>query len=175
MDPKDAMNPRENLSTAPVSDPEFLLFDVGGYRYGLPAMQVHEIVPAVPIIPLPKAPAIVEGIINLRGKVVPVLDIRQRFRLPAKPLAHTDHLVVANAAGRLVALRVDAATELRNVSATEIDDVRNSVPGAEYLSLVARLDESLVLIHDIETFLSRMEIDELEETLAGPRESASAE
>src|SRR5437870_13646015 len=88
---------------------EILVFEVGGQRYGLPAAEVREILRAVAIVPLPRAPAIIEGIINIRGTVVPVLDLRTRFRLPAKPVEPADHLVVAWAGERLVAVRVDRA------------------------------------------------------------------
>jgi hypothetical protein len=59
---------------------DIVVFEVGGQVYALPALDVHELIRAVAIVPLPRAPAIVEGIINLRGKIVPVLDIRSRFR-----------------------------------------------------------------------------------------------
>src|SRR5712691_9905367 len=76
---------------------DILLFEVGGQRYGLPVADVRELLRAVTLTALPGAPSIVEGAVNVRGTVVPVLDIRQRFRLPAKPPAHTDHLIVASA------------------------------------------------------------------------------
>jgi purine-binding chemotaxis protein CheW len=63
---------------------QVLVFEVAGRRYGLPADDVQELLRAVSIVPLPRAPAVVEGVINLRGKVVPVLDVRGRFRLPAR-------------------------------------------------------------------------------------------
>ena len=60
---------------------ELLDFEVGGQHYGLPSSDIKEILPAVTLVPLPKAPAIVEGIVNVRGTAVPVLDIRARFGL----------------------------------------------------------------------------------------------
>src|SRR5436309_14010618 len=71
---------------------EVLIFEVGSQRYGLPAAGVRELVRAVTVTPLPRAPAIVEGVIDLRGTIVPVLDIRARFRLPAKPPEPPHHL-----------------------------------------------------------------------------------
>ena len=89
---------------------EVVVFEVGGQQFGLPASDVRELQRAATVTPLPRAPAVVEGVVNLRGTVVPVLDIRARFRLPPKPMQHTDHFVVAAAGERLVALRVDRAT-----------------------------------------------------------------
>jgi purine-binding chemotaxis protein CheW len=155
-----------------VHDLEILVFDIGGQRYGLPAKDVLELLRAVAIVPLPQAPAIVEGIINLRGSLVPVLDIRSRFRLPAKPLEPSDHLVVALAGDRRVALRVDRALDLVRVHGDDIEDARGVVPGVEYVSWVAKQPNELVLIHDLRTFLSRAEGAALERSLlASPGES----
>jgi purine-binding chemotaxis protein CheW len=144
---------------------EVLVFEVGGQRYGLPASVVRELVRAVTIVPLPRAPAIIEGIINIRGKVVPVLDVRTRFRLAPKPAELGDHLVVAWAGERLVALRVDRAVELVRLESHDIEEAKGVVPGMEYISWVAKLPENLVLIHDLRTFLSRAEAAGLDETL----------
>ena len=63
---------------------EVLVFEVEGQRYGLPTADVRELVRAVTITPLPNAPAVIEGVVNVRGRVLPVLDMRARFRLPAR-------------------------------------------------------------------------------------------
>jgi len=146
-------------------DLEILIFDIAGQRYGLPAKDVVELLRAVAIVPLPQAPAIVEGIINLRGSVVPVLDIRSRFRLPAKPLEPSDHLVVALAGDRRVVLRVDRALDLVRVQGDDMEEARRIVPGAEYVSWVAKGPNEMVLIHDLRTFLSRTEASVLDESL----------
>jgi len=116
---------------------------------------------------LPRAPAVIEGIINVRGVVVPVLDIRQRFRRPARPVEHTDHLIVAHAGPRLVALRVDRAVELARVNANEVESAEAVLPGVEYIAQVARFPDGLVLIHDLRTFLSASEAEALDEALPG--------
>src|SRR5207237_886575 len=145
-----------------------LIFEVGGQRYGLPADGVRELVRAVTITPLPKAPAIVEGVINLRGTIVPVLDIRARFRLPAKAAQHTDHLVVAWAGQRLVALRVDRALELTQLDNADVENAEPVLPGVEYVARVAKCPTGLVLVHDLNTFLSQPEADELATALPAP-------
>jgi purine-binding chemotaxis protein CheW len=147
---------------------QVLVVEVGRQRYGLPVADVRELVRAVTIVALPRAPAIVEGIINLRGRVVPVLDIRTRFRLPAKPLEHSDHFVVAQAGERLVAMRVDRALDLVHLEAADLEDARGLIPGAEYVRWVAKLPHNLVLIHDLRTFLSRAESAGLAEALPAP-------
>ena len=144
---------------------EVVVFEVGGLRFGLPAADVQELLRAVALVPLPRAPAVVEGVSNLRGRVVPVLDIRSRFRLPPSPLAPTDHLIIARAGERLVALRVDRATDLVRLPTADVEEAKGLVPGAEYVAWVAKVPDNLVLIHDLRTFLSRAESVALDRAL----------
>ena len=150
----------------PEIPPELLVFEVGGQRYGLPAADVRELLRAVTLTPLPRAPAIVEGVINVRGVLVPVLDIRGRFRLPPKPPEPTDHLIVARAGGRLVALRVDRAVELTRLDPAAVERAEAVVPGVVYVAQMAKLPDGLMLVHDLNTFLSHAEAAELAEALA---------
>jgi purine-binding chemotaxis protein CheW len=145
---------------------QILIFEVGERRYGLPAADVVELLRAVSIVPLPGAPAAVEGVINLRGKIVPVLDVRGRFRLPPRPLEPTDHFIVARADERVVALRVDRALDLLELDPADVEDARDVVPGVEHVSRIARLPNDLILIHDLRTFLSWEESAAVEEASA---------
>jgi purine-binding chemotaxis protein CheW len=136
---------------------EFLIFDLEGVRYGLPVADVREIVRAVLPVPLPGAPGVVEGVINLRGSVVPVLDLRQRLRLPTRPVEPTDHLVITRATGRLVALRVDRVVGLSRVAAGDVQDVADA--------RVAKLPGDLVVIQDLGALLSSADSSALDRAL----------
>jgi purine-binding chemotaxis protein CheW len=149
---------------------EILLFELGGRHYGLPAGDVQELVRAVALTPLPKAPAVIEGLINLRGRIVPVLDVRARFRHPPSSVKPSDHLIIARAGDRLVALRVDRALDLVRLEEGDMDEARGVVPGVEYVTWVVRRPGNLVLIHDLRTFLSRAEEASLDEALSAPAE-----
>ena len=142
---------------------DVLVFHLNRQRYGLIGADVRQVLRAVTIAPLPRAPAIVEGFINLRGALVPVLDIRARFRLPAKPLAVTDHLIVATAGTRLVALRVDGTVDLMGIDPALIEDPAPLAANADLVAGVAKLPDGLVLIHDLRAFLSAAEADALDE------------
>src|SRR5258706_409789 len=98
-----------------------VVFVLGGHPFALPSRDVRELVRAVAVMPLPNAPAIVEGVINARGRIVPVLDIRARFGLPAKALEPSDHMILADAGDRVVALRADRAIDLVQVDARLFD------------------------------------------------------
>jgi purine-binding chemotaxis protein CheW len=145
---------------------DLVVFEIGGVRYALPAPAVSEVVRAVTVVPLPQAPPIVEGLINVRGALVPVLDVRTRFRLPAKAASHTDHLILAWAGPRLVAIRADRALDLARVEAGDVEDATTVVPDAEYVSGVAKLSDGLVLIHDLRTFLKVAEAVALDDAVA---------
>jgi purine-binding chemotaxis protein CheW len=147
---------------------EVLIFELAGQRYGLPASDVHELIRVVTSTPLPGAPAIVEGAINLRGRLVPVFDIRTRFRLPAKAPEPSDHLIVAWAGERLAAIRVDQALELMRLESRVVENTEGVLPGVGYIPRVAKLPEGLVLIHDLNTFLSEAESAALRQALAPP-------
>jgi purine-binding chemotaxis protein CheW len=107
-------------------------------------------------VPLPGAPPAIEGVINLRGSVVCVLDIRRRLHLPPRPLEHTDHFLITRVSDRLLALRVDHALDLVQVAESDIDAV------GELGARVARLPNDLVLIQDLGGLLSASESAQLE-------------
>jgi purine-binding chemotaxis protein CheW len=132
---------------------ELLVFEIGGHRYALPAPEVREVVRAVTIVPLPDAPPLIEGIINVRGHVVPVLDVRARLGLARRPISPADHLILATAGDGVVALRVDRVLDLARIPTADIDDAHALVPDARSMSGIAKLSDGLVLIQDPRGFL----------------------
>jgi purine-binding chemotaxis protein CheW len=147
---------------------EVLVFELGDQAYGLPTADVRELVRAVAITPLPGAPAVIEGVVDVRGLVLPVLDVRARFGLPAKPLDPSDHFIVASAGPRGVILHVDRATHLALVDEALVQGPQTLGPSATHVAGVAKLDAGLLLIHDLTTFLSAAEAASLEEALLAP-------
>jgi purine-binding chemotaxis protein CheW len=129
---------------------------------------VRELVRAVAITPLPHAPSVIEGVVDVRGCVLPVLDVRARFGLPARPLDPSDHFIVASAGPRGVILRVDRATHLALVDEASVQTPQTLGPSAIYVAGVAKLEGGLVLIHDLTTFLSAAEAASLDEALHAP-------
>jgi purine-binding chemotaxis protein CheW len=152
---------------------EFLVFELENQRYGLPLRDVMETVRAVTITPLPQAPSIVEGVINFRGMVVPVFDIRARFGHPPRAMQVQNHLILASAGKRQVALRVDRAMDLVRVRDQDVQEAQTVVPHAPYISGVARLPDGLMLIHDLATFLSEAETETLSQSLSAHERAPS--
>ncbi|WP_419145171.1 chemotaxis protein CheW [Myxococcus stipitatus] len=145
---------------------EVLLFTLEGQRYGLPTEDVRELVRAARLTPLPRAPAVVEGLLDLHGVLLPVLDLRRRFRHPARPLSPLDHFIIAQAGARRVALRVDRAEGLRVLPPDAWDETPRELPGVGFVAGAAKLEDGLVLVHDLRTFLSEAEGLELDAALA---------
>lgn len=129
----------------------------------------------VAITTMPGAPSVIEGIIDVRGELVPVFDLRGRFGLEPRSLWPTQHLVIANALGRVVAFRVDRVDWMADVDDASIDDPSRVVPGTKHIAGVAKLDDGLVLIHDLDEFLSQSEAAQLDAAMQAMAASAGAE
>jgi purine-binding chemotaxis protein CheW len=152
--------------------PAFLLFTLDAQRFALPVAAVRETVPAVAVTPLAGAPGVVEGLVDVGGTATPVLDLRARFGLPARPVSTADHLVLAEAGARPVALRVDRAVDVVLLDDDAVSAARPGETALRHLAGVAHLDDGLVLIADLEAFLSQAESQALAAALA--REGAAA-
>ena len=135
-------------------DVEILVFEVNNQQFGVLSGSVVEVVRAVTLTPLPAASAIAEGLLNLRGRVVPVLDVRHVFGLPAKDIEHTDHLIVVRGGERFVALRVDRATDLVLCSEESLQAAEDVLPNSELISAVARIDDRIIHVLDIGRLLA---------------------
>lgn len=141
---------------------QLVVFTMDEQRYALQLAAVERVVRMVEVTPLPQAPQIVLGVINAQGRIIPVVDIRRRFRLPARDIRLSDHLLIARTARRPVALALDAVTGIVEGSAQAVITAEEILPGLEYVEGVIKLEDGLILIHDLDTLLSLEE----EQTLA---------
>lgn len=95
-------------------------FRVGGEDYALDIMRVREIIPPLPVTPVPRAPPFVEGVVRLRGEVIPVLDVRRRLGVPLIPATRKTKYLIVDVAGRRLGLVVDEVTEVLRIPRAEI-------------------------------------------------------
>jgi len=151
--------------TVAVEIVELLVFRLEAQGYALPLSAVERVVRAVEVTPLPKAPAIVLGVINVEGRILPVLNIRRRFGLPDKEIQPTDQFLIARTAQRTVVLVIGEARDVIERSASEIVGPARIVPGLEQIQGVIKLEDGLALIHDLEKFLSLDESRSLDEAM----------
>lgn len=129
---------------------EVLIFEVAGLRHGVPTADVQELLAAMAVMPVPGAPSVVEGVINLHGVIVLVVDARRSFGAQARPMELADHLIVMRANDRLLALHVDRAVGLATVDAgpAEVDTDR------PVGSRVVKWGDDMVLLHRPSEFLA---------------------
>ena len=95
-------------------------FRIAGEDYAIDIMRVREIIHPLPVTPVPRAPAFVDGVVRLRGDVIPVVDVRKRLGLPAGAPTRKSRFLVVNVAGRRVALAVDEVREVLRIARSEI-------------------------------------------------------
>lgn len=142
-----------------------VLFALDEQRYALELASVERAVRVVDVTPLPKAPPIVLGIVNVKGNVVPVYDLRRRFRLPEREINLTDQLMIATTSRQTVALLVDSVSGVVEIAEEEIAPAEKILPEIEYVRGVVKLQDGLVLIHDLDRFLSPEEERSLDQAL----------
>ena len=145
---------------------QLVAFSLEGQGYALPLASVERVLPAVALTPLPEAPAIVLGLLNLGGRVVPVVNIRRRFRLPERGVELADRLIVARTARRTLALLVDTVSGVIEVAPEIVTMVEDVLPGLTHVRGVVRVSTGLILVHDLETCLSLDEAVALDEALS---------
>lgn len=142
-----------------------VVFTLDDRRYALFLAAVERAVRIVEISPLPKAPEIVLGVVNVQGRILPVVNVRRRFRLPEREVALNDQLIIARASNRTVALVADTVTGVVERPEPEIISTEKILPGLEYVEGVAKLEDGLILIHDLDRFLSFEEGKRLDEVM----------
>lgn len=150
----------------PASPIEVLLFELAERRYGVWLSCVREVARSVHPLPLPGAPAVVLGVIQFRGEVVPVFDVRSRFGQPSREATPSDHLIIARIRKRLVALAVDTVSGIADVTDAQLDDGRHLPRDLGAIAGVAALQDGLVLIHELGAFLSQAEEIQLDAAVA---------
>lgn len=138
-------------------------FRLGEDLYAVDIMRIREIIRPLKLAHLPKAPAFVEGVINLRGTVIPVIDLRKRFDLPSPEGVEGNKLLIMSVAKRGVGLVVDDVTEIVTVPIREIKPPPTVVRGvgAEYLIGVCLVKDAMVMLLNIDRILNPDEAEAL--------------
>jgi len=142
-----------------------VVFGLTVQRYALPLYTVERVFPMAEVAPLPKAPAIVFGVINLHGTIIPVLDIHRRFGFPPRGYGLAAHLLVARTSRRTLALPVDEVLGVREVAAAAAVPADTVLPGIGHVAGIVALADGLLFIQDLEAFLSLEEEQRLGEAL----------
>lgn len=142
-----------------------VIFNLDEQSYALYLVAVKRIVRLVEITPLPKAPEIVLGILNLQGEIIPVVNIRRRFRLPERETDLNDQLIIAKTQRRTFALAADSVSGVIERPEEDLIAAEKIIPGMEYVEGVIKLEEGIILIHNLDKFLSLDEEKALKEAM----------
>lgn len=146
-------------------DLQLVGFRIGKETFGVPIHLIHEIVRVPEITAVPDAPEYVEGVINLRGKIVSVIDLRKRFGEKRIERTRKNRILVAEIERKMVGLIVDAASEVLRVSPNEIEDPPDVLDDAEikYVTGVGKLNGRLIILIDLAKIMQKGEIRRLGE------------
>ena len=142
-----------------VAEKQMVLFELGTETYGLDIAAVDGIIRMQPITKVPKAPFYVEGVINLRGRVIPVIDIGKKFGFEKTEETKNNRIVVINIKDTTLGIIVDAVTEVIRVPVDSIDPVSDIVTSgqSDYLSGIAKLPDKMIILLALDKLLSKDE------------------
>ncbi|MBK7141520.1 MAG: chemotaxis protein CheW [bacterium] len=139
---------------------QLVSFNIGSEEFGVEILKVQEINRMVEITRVPQAPHYVEGVINLRGKVIPIIDLRKRFSLEVKEYDKNTRIVVVDINGNIMGMIVDAVSEVLRLSSSTIEPPPEIVTGvnAEYIKGVAKLEDRLLIFLDLSKVVDAAEL-----------------
>jgi len=140
-------------------------FQLKNEEFAVPILKVQEIIRSPEVTRVPKTPDFVEGIINLRGRVVPLISLRKRFGLEHIAIDHNTRVIVVELQGKVVGFSVDGVREVIRVQTSVIEPPPALIGGIEkeFLSGVAKLEERLLILLDLDKVLSNNEVEQLQE------------
>ena len=149
---------------------KYLTFSLAGEEYGIAILKVKEIIGMMSITSVPQTPEFVKGVINLRGKVIPVVDLRLKFGMEETEYTERTCIIVVEIVGQagtvLMGIVVDSVSEVLNIIGEEIEDTPSfgTKLNTEYILGMAKMEGGVKILLDIDRVLSTEEIIALEKT-----------
>lgn len=144
-----------------------LIFTLESQQYAIRLATVERVLRAVEVTPLPKAPKIVLGIVNVQGCAIPVVDLRRRFELPSRELELSDRFIVTRTARFPVILIVDAVDGVMEYEPGVMTSAKRALPKGVAVEGVACLSDGMIFLHNLDSFLSLEEERTLARALPG--------
>jgi purine-binding chemotaxis protein CheW len=149
-----------NAAVDELTPPELQLvsFAIGEEEFGLEIVRVQEIIRMQPITRVPNSPSFVEGVINLRGKVIPILSLRKRLGLDARAADRETRIIIANVSGVVLGFIVDRVCEVMRIASEMVEaPPRLTKVAREYVAGVGRAGERLLILLDMERLITEPE------------------
>jgi purine-binding chemotaxis protein CheW len=155
---------QSSTSVATRAGGKFLTFFLAGEEYGLEILKVHEIIGMLPITRVPRTPEFIRGVINLRGKVIPIVDLRSKFGMPYQAEAPETCIIVVQVKGVSIGVVVDKVSEVANITDAEIEPPPSfgaDVP-TDFLLGLGKSNDRVRLLLDIDRVLSSTELNHVD-------------
>ncbi len=154
-----------NAETGSESLLQLVSFKLGDEEFGVDILKVQEINNIVDVTRIPNAPEFVEGVINLRGKVIPIIDLRCKFGLPPKDRDKDTRIIVVELSGKIVGFIVDAVSEVLRIPKSVTEPPPPIVSGidAEYITAVGKLEDRMLILLDLDKVLTGVEKKEIKQ------------
>jgi purine-binding chemotaxis protein CheW len=135
---------------------QLVVFELANELFGVDIAAVESIIKMLPITRVPQSPEFVEGVINLRGKVLPVIDLRLRFGLPAVEVTKSNRIMVITLGGTEVGMIVDGVSEVLSISDEDVEPPPSMVTSvhSSFVVGIAKIDTRLVILLDLKKILS---------------------
>ena len=156
----EVLNRQEKATDVGSGELQLVSFKIGSEEFGVDILKVQEINRMVEITRVPQAPHYVEGVINLRGKVIPIVDLRKRFNLDLKEHDKNTRIVVVDIGGNIMGMIVDSVSEVLRLPSSTIEPPPEIVTGinSEYIKGVAKLDDRLLIFLDLSKVIDMEEM-----------------
>ncbi|ADB58427.1 chemotaxis protein CheW [Archaeoglobus profundus] len=141
---------------------QVIVFSLGEERYGVDITQVREIIRPTKITRIPNAPDFVEGVINLRGQITTIINLRKRFGLPPKEIDNDTRIIVVEYNDAVIGMMVDTVNEVKYLTSDDIEPLPSIVTSrseAKFLKGVGKLPDGLLILIDLNKVLSEEEIE----------------
>ena len=144
---------------------QYVTFFIGTEVYGVEVLRVQEIIGMTKITQVPNRMHFMKGVINLRGTVVPVVDMRARFSMEEKEYDGFTVILIVEVKGTMIGMIVDSVSDVVNIPVKDIQDTPHfsSSIQTDYIKGIGRVDEELVIVLDVDRILSHEEIEKIEQ------------
>lgn len=147
-----------------MAERQLVVFKLDKEEYGVEIMQVQEISPYQKSTKVPNAPSFVDGIINLRGEVIPIVNLKRRFNIPETEVTEMTRLIVVNNGNRRTGFVVDDASEVLTIPEEDIEDAPPMITGADrrYIKGVGKIGDRILIVLDLHKLFTEDEEGQLE-------------
>lgn len=144
----------------------FLAFNIESEEFGVDVMNIMSVTNITAITRVPRAPKFIQGVINLRGRILPVINLRKRFGFKLKKTDENSRIIIAEVEGEAVGMIADSVSEVLRIPLSDIEPIPGMIKtgvSKEYLQSIAKIDNRLIIILNLIKVLNKTEIDDLKE------------